>query len=93
MSRDQSIHLLGKRVVQIMRAQARLDMPERDTPIKSRQGRRHHGRGIPLSQHGVWRNIRERFVQRGNQSGRQLRQRLVVAHDVQIQVRTDAEQR
>ena len=73
-------------------AQARLHVADRNAAVKAGQAQGHHRRGVALHQHGVGRLLGQHRVGAGQQARRQVAQRLVGLHHVQVGVGLDVEQ-
>ncbi len=86
------VDLLGKGMPFVARAQAGLDMPDADVMIEGQERGRHHGGRVPLDHDPVGGLVLEDRLQPGEHTRRQLRQALVRAHQIQIEIRMQVEQ-
>src|SRR5436190_21743149 len=86
------IHLLWKRTVFVASAKARLDVTEPDTMVvRFHRGNEHRGR-VALRQDPVGAHVGDHRIQGHEQIGGELRERLVLRHHVQVDIRHDLEQ-
>jgi hypothetical protein len=93
MIRHDSIHLFRERVAAVVGTQAGLHVTHLDLPVL-RGERRHHHRGrIPLHQHPIRLLGRQNLIHGRQDARAQGRKGLAGLHQVQINVRDDAEGR
>ena len=84
---DQSaVGLLGKRVVEIARSQACLDVGDRNLAVKGRLCPCESRGGVALHQYDGRCSLRERFVEPLQKAGEELTERLVGPHGAKVQI-------
>ena len=87
------VHFFGVRQPRVARPQARFDVTNVNLPVKRRQRRRRAGRRIAVDEHDVGLRRCEYRLESGQHPGRDFGQRLVLGHDVEIEVRNDGKHR
>jgi hypothetical protein len=88
---DAAIELLGEGIAEVVGAQPGLDMPEGNAAVESAHRAGHDGGGVALGQHKRRRKIRQHRVEAVQDAPGQRGERLPRLHQVEIDVRRDAE--
>ncbi len=88
---DAAVHLLGKGVLEVARAQARLDVPDAHAAVEGGDGRAHRRRRVALHEEPVRGEPREEGIEGGEDPGGDLVGGLPGAHEVEVHVRLEVE--
>ena len=88
---ESAIHFFGPRVVEVVRAKASFNMPNRDALVEARQRRGHRRRGVAVYQCCVKIQIGQNAIQSVNNLCCQGCQTLPRLHDIKINVGCDVE--
>ena len=91
-SGDAAVDLFGEGLPFVVGAQTGFHVPDAHPVVEGQQGGGHDGGGIALHQHPVRLEVAQHGVEVGEDGGGQLRQRLVGAHQVEVDVGGDLEQ-
>lgn len=81
-----AVELLGPGAVDVVRAQARLDVPHGDLQVEARECRGEAGRGVPVDQDHVGLLVLENGLELEKHVARHVEQRLSRLHDRQVVV-------
>lgn len=86
-----AVELLRPGAVDVVRAQARLDMPHGDLQVEARERRGEAGRGVPVDQDDVGSLVLENRSELEQHVARHVEQRLARLHDRQVVVGSNTE--
>ena len=89
---DAAIHLLGEGMLEVARAEPRLDVPDAHPSVERREGGGHRRGRVALDEEPVRRLAREHVVETGEDARGERVGRLVGAHQVEVDVRREAEE-
>jgi len=89
---DEPVEFFGERGVFAAAAKARLQVGHGDLFVEGGQGTSHDGGGVPLDEHQVRRGPLQYVFQTGEAPGRDVEERLIRRHQVQVVVRGNAEE-
>ena len=91
-ARRSPVHLLGERELQVVRAEAGLDVGDRDVPMEGGDGRRKRARGIALHDDRLRAVFVELLADPADGAAQQVVERLARAHELQVLIEFDPEQ-
>lgn len=83
---EDAVHLLWKRLVEIVGAEPGLDVGNRNPAVEGRQGGGQHRRRVPLDDDVFPACLVKTLAEAGESAGQELVQRLVVAHQLEVHV-------
>ena len=90
---DAAVHLLGKRMLEVARAQPGLDVADADAPVERGERRAHRRRRVALHEEPVGLLAGEHRVEAGEDARGELVRRLVGPHQVEVDVGREREER
>ena len=91
-ARRSPVHLLGERELEIVRAETRLDVGDRDVSMERGDGRRKRARGIALHDDRLRAVFVELLTDPADGAAQQVVERLARAHELQVLIEFDPEQ-